>query len=633
MTADPDIDLSETLRQGVPTGILSPAPASGIWHAIDEPEAIPEDLLVRREPWTSAAKEQEKALALLEKDVSDGFAFELLGGEAEAVQRFGKNFAAGKLAVVIAEGKPDRLVGDGSISNANGKSRICEKISLPGLFEVQEFVSRQSYSSAWAAFSLDVKGAHKRILVHPTEHGFSCFCVGGRWFCYRSCYFGCSWAAYWWARAAAFYVRLQHRLLWTAHFLALYVDDLNALFPAATAPLQALLCIMFASALGIPLSWHKLQLGSTLQWVGWMFHMDKKVVCLPASKQETLLCLLKPFFATKSRVEKKQLQRLIGMLIWFTAGAIWLRPWLASFFEMLYKPKAVAVKLDLHQLDEVRWLMSSNLRLSDDASLFDGKKGWKLHSVNNSVVSSPSDVDLVRPLYSNGLVFVVFFDFDCDTARVSADAQHASRVLYNAIWEQQPIPLCITEKGGCTAAADAWADEDTAGIGGWWLPPGLTCHPANIHWFSWQLTRQSLPKWFKTKDSPSMQSTICALEALAQLVLLLLRVQQGSFHSSRCSIALRQQCDNAGVVFSTKKSLSQKQPLCWILQALGFWSCKLGLVLKVSHIAGVRNDWADWLSRGRAKNPEFWDSLSADNQHSLDLLEILQRPWEPINCP
>ena len=299
------------------------------------------------------------------------------------------------------------------------------------------------------------------------------------------------------------------------------------------------------------------------------------------------------------------------------------------------KPRAVAVKLDLRQLDEARWLLSPSMRLQQDAQFFGGKAGWKLHSVNNVTVHSTSDVNLCRPDYRSGLVFCVFFDFDYDTARVSPNASHASKMFYNAVLEQQQIPLCISEKGGCSAAADAWADEDIAGIGGWWLPPGASCHPANIHWFSWQLTREDLPKWFKAEDSSSLQlqSSICALEALAQLVLLLLRVKQGSFHGSRCNIALRQQCDNAGVVFSTKKGLSQKKPLCWILQALGFWSCKHGLVLKVSHVAGVRNDWAEWLSRGRSKNPKFWDSLSADKQQSLDLLEILQRPWKPIHCP
>lgn len=44
---------------------------------------------------------------------------------------------------------------------------------------------------------------------------------------------------------------------------------LLALLQQGEAPLQACLCIMLASAPGIPLSWRKLQLSSELRWIGW----------------------------------------------------------------------------------------------------------------------------------------------------------------------------------------------------------------------------------------------------------------------------------------------------------------------------------------------------------------------------
>ncbi len=30
----------------------------------------------------------------------------------------------------------------------------------------------------------------------------------------------------------------------------------------------------------------------------------------------------------QNKIDKKQLERLIGLAIWFTTGALWLRPWL-----------------------------------------------------------------------------------------------------------------------------------------------------------------------------------------------------------------------------------------------------------------------------------------------------------------
>ena len=123
---------------------------------------------------------------------------------------------------------------------------------------------------------MDVSAAHKRVRVHPSEQGFSVFAVpdgrgSTRWVCYRTCHFGCSWAALWWSRVGAATVRCLHRLLWVSHGLWLYVDDYLLLFPKQVAPLQSCLSVMLMCALGVPLSWHKLELGSQLKWIGWRF--------------------------------------------------------------------------------------------------------------------------------------------------------------------------------------------------------------------------------------------------------------------------------------------------------------------------------------------------------------------------
>ena len=80
---------------------------------------------------------------------------------------------------------------------------------------------------------------------------------------------------------------------------------------------------------------------------------------------------------------------------------------------------------------------------------------------------------------------------------------------------------------------DAFADEDAAGIGGWWIPAGEALRPENARWFSVQLNRSSLPDWFWTKqrkgDGPA--SKIAALEALGQLALLSARLEENIFQA------------------------------------------------------------------------------------------------------
>ena len=167
-TFDMDKDLPKLLTEGVPTGILSSIPASGVWDAVEDCDTeLDNELFVHLVPWRSAADNVELARELFMKDVSAGFAYILPGGAAEAVQKWGSNVAAGRLGVVQAPGRKPRLIGDGSISGANQACIIPEKARLPGLSSVQRFLSESGSGSAWVALSFDVASAHKLILVKP----------------------------------------------------------------------------------------------------------------------------------------------------------------------------------------------------------------------------------------------------------------------------------------------------------------------------------------------------------------------------------------------------------------------------------------------------------------------------------
>lgn len=126
--------------------------------------------------------------------------------------------AAGKLGVVQAPGKKARLIGDGSVSNA---------------------------------FSFDVAAAHKRITITDAEQGLTCFALEQTWICYRSCYFGAKYSAYWWSRASAWIVRTLHKFLFVRRALFNYVDDGLALLPSSVAPLLATCVTMLLVTLGL----------------------------------------------------------------------------------------------------------------------------------------------------------------------------------------------------------------------------------------------------------------------------------------------------------------------------------------------------------------------------------------------
>ena len=182
---------------------------------------------------------------------------------------------------------------------------------------------------------------------------------------------------------------------------------------------------------------------------------------------------------------------------------------------------------------------------------------------------------------------------------------------------------CLTqEQSKEIGAADAYATEADAGLGGWWLPTGCTLAPQNTLWFQISLQHSDLPAWFCSPQS-NVQCRIAALEALAQLVLLILQVQDTAAPQVQSILVqVPQLCDNAAVASLSSKMLSQKNPLSYMLQAIGYFSCKLGVILQVSHIAGVRNIWADMLSRGKV--PEGFNMA---NRRCIDLATVLTEPW------
>ena len=205
-------------------------------------------------------------------------------------------------------------------------------------------------------------------------------------------------------------------------------------------------------------------------------------------------------------------------------------------------------------------------------------------------------------------------------------------MLFNAVTFQVPVHLCGKEAPFEFAAADALADGDMAGVGGFWIPQGKIPKPENLMWFAWQFSKADLPCWFWRNDDGAvpMKSCIAALEALAQLVLMRLRLAGGQAGRHVGRIRLRQQCDNQGVVAGNAKQSSMKKPLCYVIQATSFWACKLGVALKLSHVSGARNVWADGLSRGPGKAPELWGSLNPANRKSFCAKALLHAPWSEV---
>ncbi|CAK9032456.1 Uncharacterized protein SCF082_LOCUS20081 [Durusdinium trenchii] len=206
-------------------------------------------------------------------------------------------------------------------------------------------------------------------------------------------------------------------------------------------------------------------------------------------------------------------------------------------------------------------------------------------------------------------------------SRVCKTAARAAQLFCNAVRVQAAAPLRFLDIDGGLAAVDAFATAESGGIGGWWIASGSGCVRSKVRWFSFQINKNDLPAWFTNGCSGSLQSCIAALEAAAQLALLLARAE-ASQAPEKVVLKFHQLCDNAGAASAARKHLAMSEPLSFVLQATGYWCCRLGVALCPHHIAGEKNTWADDLSRNKL------DGFGPALRWSVDLRHVLERPWQ-----
>ena len=294
---------------------------------------------------------------------------------------------------------------------------------------------------------------------------------------------------------------------------------------------------------------------------------------------------------------------------------------MAVWFHMLLKPALRFQHLDESQLAEVQRLLDSNWRVSQRAHLSDVQQGWQVAECGSKDVRCARDLQSCR--LKNGRAWVKFLDAESATVRPSRQEAEVAEFFLRAVRLRSPVHLAASFGGRGPAAADAFASGSVAGVGRWFLPEGAPLAVSSIIWFSIPLDAHSLPGWF-AGDNTDLETTICALEAFAQLVLLVMQVREAACSRRRPNvgcIALRQQSDNLGVVCSSAKGLSMKEPLASILQATAVFCMQEHLNLRISHLAGCRNCWADALSRGASHDATFWRQLCPARRRHFGLAE------------
>lgn len=109
-----------------------------------------------------------------------------------------------------------------------------------------------------------------------------------------------------------------------------------------------------------------------------------------------------------------------------------------------------------------------------------------------------------------------------------------------------------------------------------------------------------------------LQREISALETLAQFMLLFVVTRH--LKHARVALTLPSLSDNAGAESSSNRLFSTNLNHALILEKMALLSCRFNMFLDVSHIAGVKNDQADALSRWEAHLPLPFGFTVADRE-------------------
>ena len=216
----------------------------------------------------------------------------------------------------------------------NGRCHLPEKQRLPNLRHVSHFFSTcPPLQEEWQGASIDIKAAHTRMLIKEEERGALLFQFENKTYAYRTPHFGAKTSAWHWGRVSRALLRLTHSLLYLRHAAWVYVDDFLFLFPKSTAHIQFALAIILLRIIGAPLSWKKLEFDSRIEWNGWSIQPAIMTAELPTFKLQKIITLIKTLCQTQCR---KNLEKVIGIILWATSLVHHVRFLLATLYRDLY---------------------------------------------------------------------------------------------------------------------------------------------------------------------------------------------------------------------------------------------------------------------------------------------------------
>ena len=372
--------------------------------------------------------------------------------------------------------------------------------------DVQRSFLRNDRFGDWRCAALDFKAAHQCVKVAPREQGTLLCEIEAQLYHYTVCHFGARFSAYWRARVGGLITRILRRMLQSFGQRAwLYVDDLLLLFRAAEHTSGTCVTVALLSILNAPVSWKKAQIWQAAAWCGWSFNFALETVRL----REPKLLKLREQLARVARSKKttrKRLEAVLGLLLWDTSACPRLRLYMAPLSVMRparsskYTRRSGSLFWTRSQSSSGHCAARGSLAAAQSQ---DHQAGVVRHKLQSKPSKSPS--------FSKSQ-WVRVLDPHRSEVRLRAEAKQALLWLATCFSHDRVRSMRQNPMLRCYAAADACADGDVVGIGGWFVSE------SHCSWFSEQWDISEIRELWPALRKPALRYIAC-FETLAQLAL------------------------------------------------------------------------------------------------------------------
>ncbi len=163
---DRDQTLFPALLDGVLTGFHHNIPKSTCMPINDREADQEVPLSAHYSNWNSAESDISLTQSLVQEEIDKGWVFEYDGTLEDAQAQWPMGVSLGKLGIAHSDGRGSRLVLDNTICGLNPRCWVPERSTLPTCKDILRTFPIREFQGDHMAFELDIKAAHKRIVLH-----------------------------------------------------------------------------------------------------------------------------------------------------------------------------------------------------------------------------------------------------------------------------------------------------------------------------------------------------------------------------------------------------------------------------------------------------------------------------------